>query len=93
MVKKKNKESIPEKANFIMHKGNNTIVIRRNVGSIFTHADPISDETRQEIMKKCLLIFQMMISSNKTHLLQDEMSEVECMDNKHRQNEYSETLE
>lgn len=48
--------------------------------------------TRRE-MKKCLLIFQMMISSNKTHLLQDEMSEVECMDNKHRQNEYSETLE
>lgn len=61
--KKKNKESIPEKANFIMHKGNNTTVIRRNGGSIFAHADQISHETntRREIMKKCLLIFQIMI--------------------------------
>ena len=77
---KKNKESNPERVEFIMQKGHNTAIINREKrNSVLTHADQISPQREYEEQNEEEISMIPFVNDLLEQLLQNEMSEDEIM--------------
>ena len=85
---KKNKESNPEKAEFIMQKSHNTAIINREKGdSILAHADQIRPQSEYEEPNEEISAIPS-VNDLLEHALQNETSEDELMPDQVGQNEF-----
>ena len=86
---KKNKESNPEMAEFIMQKGHNTAIInRKKRNSILTHADQIRPQGKYEEQNEEENSTIPSINNLLEQPLQNEMSEDEIMHDQVSQSEF-----
>ena len=86
---KNNKESNPERAEFIMQKGHNTTIINREKGnSILVHVDQIRPQGEYEEQNEEKMSMVPFINDFLEQPLQNEWSEDEIMHDQVVQNEY-----
>ena len=77
---KKNKESNPERAEFIMQKGHNTVIINKEKGnSILAHADQIRPQGKYEEQNEEEIFTILSINDLLDQPLRNEISEDEIL--------------